>query len=47
MKTLNTLARTLLQGILALQFTVAAAQGTSVTEVKKEESIRPFKVHFS
>ena len=47
MKTLNIIARTLFQGILALQFTIAAAQGASPAGVKNNESIRPFKVHFS
>lgn len=47
MKTLNILTRTLLQGILALQFTIAAAQGVSKSDVKNDESIRPFKVNFS
>ena len=47
MKTLNILAGILFQGILALQVTVAAAQSTSITAVKNEESIRPFKVNIS
>jgi pimeloyl-ACP methyl ester carboxylesterase len=47
MKTLNIIALTLFHGILALQFSVAAAQGTSKADVKNEESIRPFHVNFS
>jgi pimeloyl-ACP methyl ester carboxylesterase len=45
MKTLNIIALTLFHGILALQFTIAAAQGTSETDVKNDQSIRPFKVN--
>jgi hypothetical protein len=47
MKTLNIIAQTLFQGVLVLQFTVAAAQGASKTDVKNDESIRPFRVYFS
>lgn len=45
--TTNILARTVISAALVLQGIVANAQGTSHSEVKSSESIRPFRVHIS
>ena len=46
--TKNIIANTVISGALALQGTIAEAQGgTSVTDRKKDETIRPFKVNIS
>src|SRR5688572_251897 len=45
--TKNVIANTVISGALALQGTIADAQGTSVADRKKDETIRPFKVNIS
>ncbi|MBC7827573.1 MAG: epoxide hydrolase [Chitinophagaceae bacterium] len=44
-KTTNILASTVISGALALQGTMTNAQGTSHSDVRSSESIRPFRVH--
>jgi pimeloyl-ACP methyl ester carboxylesterase len=46
-KTINILASSLLTGTLALQGTLAVAQGGPHADIKSAEAIRPFKVHVS
>lgn len=45
-KTKNILASTVISGALALQGTIADAQGISNMSAKSTETIHPFKVHF-
>ena len=45
--TKNIIANTVISGALALQGTIADAQGTSVADRKKDETIHPFKVNIS
>ena len=45
--TKNVIANTVISGALALQGTIADAQGTSVADRKKDETIRPFKANIS
>jgi pimeloyl-ACP methyl ester carboxylesterase len=47
MTTKNILASTIISGALALQGTIAEAQGTSHVDILSTGSIRPFKVHIS
>src|SRR5687767_7907735 len=44
-KSTNILASTIISGALALQGSTSNAQGTSVSDSKSSESIRPFRVH--
>jgi pimeloyl-ACP methyl ester carboxylesterase len=44
-KTIRILTSTMLTGALALQGTLAHAQGESYTDIKSTATIRPFKVH--
>ena len=46
-KTKNILASTVIGGVLALQGTIAVAQGTSQTDRKTAETIRPFRAQVS
>lgn len=47
MRTLNSLAKIVFTGVLMIQFAFAAAQGKSKTEIKNDESIRPFTAKIS
>ena len=44
-KTKNVLASTMLTGAMALQGTLAQAQGESYVDIKSAEAVRPFKIH--
>jgi len=44
-KTKNVLASTMLTGAMALQGTLAQAQGASHVDIKSAEAVRPFKIH--
>jgi pimeloyl-ACP methyl ester carboxylesterase len=46
-KTKNILASTVISGAMAMQGTIAEAQGTSHADLKSSETIRPFKAHVS
>lgn len=47
MKTLDSLTRSVLTGVLMVQVAIAVAQGNSKTDIKSDEGIRPFKVNIS